>query len=34
MFHPVPRVDRWEPLIAGAVAALVIAAVITMVLIR
>lgn len=21
MFHPVPRVDRWEPLIAAAVAA-------------
>jgi hypothetical protein len=20
MFHPVPRVDRWEPLIASAVA--------------
>ncbi len=34
MFHPVPRVDRWEPLIAGAVAALVIVAVITTVLIR
>lgn len=27
MFHPVPRVDRWEPLIAGAVAALIAAAI-------
>jgi hypothetical protein len=26
MFHPVPRVDRWEPLIAGAVAVLIAAA--------
>jgi hypothetical protein len=23
MFHPVPRVDRWEPLIVSAVAALI-----------
>ena len=34
MFHPVPRVDRWEPLIAGAVAAIVIVAAITTALIR
>jgi hypothetical protein len=26
MFHPVPRVDRWEPLIAAAVAVLIVAA--------
>jgi hypothetical protein len=25
MFQPVPRVDRWEPLIAGIVAALMCA---------
>ena len=34
MFHPVPRVDRWEPIKAGAVAAVIIAAAIATVLIR
>ncbi len=28
MFHPVPRVDRWEPMIASAMAALIGVAVI------
>jgi hypothetical protein len=28
MFHTVPRVDRWEPLMAGAVALLIAAALI------
>jgi len=34
MFHPVPRVDRWDPLIAAAVAALLAAALVATAFLR
>ena len=30
MFHPVPRVDRWEPLLAGAALIAIATAIIVM----